>query len=66
MKRGLQRFLFLTTLALALVGGYHLGLRQHDHNNEATTEFATEAHKTQYTCSMHPFIIRDEPGGEKR
>ena len=38
-------------------GGLHLG---HDH--EATGEPGQAEVKVQFTCSMHPFIIRDEPG----
>lgn len=55
-------------IALALGGGYWFGLQQnpgrvpaegqHDHAGEVTEKGA----KQQYTCGMHPFIIRDEPG----
>src|SRR5512133_1488234 len=48
-------------LALALGGGYFLGLSRHDHG-PADSETGQEAAKVQYTCSMHPFIIRDAPG----
>ncbi|WP_310599214.1 efflux RND transporter periplasmic adaptor subunit [Desulfobulbus sp.] len=47
-------------LALALGGGYLLGLNHHDHGTASPT--ADQAAKVQYTCSMHPFIIRDAPG----
>ncbi|MDR2551014.1 MAG: efflux RND transporter periplasmic adaptor subunit [Desulfobulbus sp.] len=50
----------LVCLALALAGGYLLGLSRHDHG--ATAPTAGDAAKVQYTCSMHPFIIRDAPG----
>lgn len=63
MKTGLRRFLLLTVALLALGGGYLLGLRQHDHSSdEVATAPPAEEHKTLYTCSMHPFIIRDKPG----
>jgi len=48
-------------LALALGGGYFLGLSRHDHG-PADSETGQKAAKVQYTCSMHPFIIRDAPG----
>lgn len=48
-------------LALALGGGYLAGLGHRDH--ETTASGSKEgAAKVQYTCSMHPFIIRDAPG----
>ncbi|MBV5317879.1 MAG: efflux RND transporter periplasmic adaptor subunit [Desulfobulbaceae bacterium] len=48
-------------LALALGGGYLLGISRHEH--WASTPVAGQAAaKVQYTCSMHPFIIRDAPG----
>ena len=49
------------SLALALGGGYFLGLSRHDHG-PAVAESGQEEAKVQYTCSMHPFIIRDAPG----
>jgi len=48
-------------LALALGGGYLLGTSRHDHQTPVP-EKGGEAAKVQYTCSMHPFIIRDAPG----
>jgi len=48
-------------LALALGGGYLLGISRHQHGT-STQEAGQEAAKVQYTCSMHPFIIRDAPG----
>jgi len=48
-------------LALALGGGYLIGVSRHEHGPEVT-EGGQEAAKVQYTCSMHPFIIRDAPG----
>ncbi len=51
------------SLALALGGGYLLGTRHQDHEHEALApEKGQTAAKVQYTCSMHPFIIRDAPG----
>lgn len=63
MKTSVQRFVFLVVLGLALGGGYLLGLRQHDHGQPvAASGPGSQEHKVQYTCSMHPFILRDEPG----
>ena len=62
MKTGLQRIVFVLVSILALSGGYLLGLRQHDHDHGSATTADSQEHKVQYTCSMHPFIIRDEPG----
>lgn len=59
MKPMKQTLLVVFGLLLALGGGYLLGLSRHDH---AAPTAGTEAAKTQYTCSMHPFIIRDAPG----
>ncbi|MDO9079495.1 MAG: heavy metal-binding domain-containing protein, partial [Desulfuromonadales bacterium] len=43
------------------VGGYLAGRHSHDFPPDtATVSENEEAH--QWTCSMHPFIIRDEPG----
>ena len=51
----------LIGLALALGGGYWLGRGSHDHDAQ-TAGTGGEIVKVQYTCSMHPFIIRDAPG----
>lgn len=64
----LKIVLVLLALSAALAGGYKLGIERH-----ALPEPAAENHDLQhettevktgqkYTCSMHPFIIRDEPG----
>ena len=51
------------SLALALGSGYLMGTRHHDHEHETPVpEQGQTAAKVQYTCSMHPFIIRDAPG----
>lgn len=43
------------------IGGYLVGRHSHDlPPDKATVSETEEAH--QYTCSMHPFIIRDKPG----
>ena len=43
------------------VGGYLVGRHSHDlPADKATVTESEEAH--QWTCSMHPFIIRDKPG----
>ena len=54
------------SLVSALLSGYYFGWVYHpghspDEHAVATGEKAVVA-KVQYTCSMHPFIIRDEPG----
>lgn len=48
---------------LLLGGGYLVGLRHagHDHGPEEGKSTGQEV-KQQWTCGMHPFIIRDEPG----
>ena len=61
MKTGLRRFILVGVVALALGGGYLLGLR-HDGHDHGKAVNGTEEKKGQYTCSMHPFILRDEPG----
>jgi len=48
-------------LVLALCGGYLIGLSRHDHGS-SVSQTGQDAAKVQYTCSMHPFIIRDAPG----
>jgi len=48
-------------LALALGGGYFLGVHRHERETPVAGA-GGEAAKVQYTCSMHPFIIRDAPG----
>jgi len=42
-------------------GGKYLHEHEHDHEHESLAS-ATEQEKQLYTCSMHPFIIRDKPG----
>jgi Cu(I)/Ag(I) efflux system membrane fusion protein/cobalt-zinc-cadmium efflux system membrane fusion protein len=59
--------LIILLLVIALIGGYFLGrtVAPPGHGTETTMEAGAEKaveEKTQYTCSMHPFIIRDEPG----
>ncbi|MDK9706631.1 MAG: efflux RND transporter periplasmic adaptor subunit [Desulforhopalus sp.] len=64
----MKPILILVALIVALGGGYWFGLQQtpsrapaesgHDHAGEVAETGA----KQQYTCGMHPFIIRDEPG----
>ena len=65
--RILKAVALIIVLIAALGGGYLLGTHRpagHDHaldQQVAKGQAATEK-KQQYTCSMHPFIIRDEPG----
>ncbi len=57
--KGIFLILFLVA---AVGGGYLLGTqRQSSHDHDAAAPAETAA-KQQYTCGMHPFIIRDEPG----
>ncbi|MGD9947018.1 MAG: efflux RND transporter periplasmic adaptor subunit [Desulfobulbus sp.] len=63
MKVVLQRVLLIGVIVFALGGGYLLGLRHQDPDyDQALVATSAHEHKVQYTCSMHPFIIRDEPG----
>ncbi len=64
----LKILLVLLALLAALAGGYKLGMQRHavsesaalsQDNQHETTDVKTGQ---KYTCSMHPFIIRDEPG----
>lgn len=59
----MNRRIAIPLAALAMIGifagGYFAG--SHRHEEHATTAGEQEE-KTQWTCSMHPFIIRDEPG----
>ena len=60
-KASVKRIMVIIGLLLALGGGYLLGTSRHEH------EFPVHDHqqpaaKVLYTCSMHPFIIRDAPG----
>ncbi len=51
----------LAVLAIAgiFAGGYYAGTHRH---GEQVATSGQPAEKTQWTCGMHPFIIRDEPG----
>ena len=65
--RKLASILTVAALAAFLLFAYHFdwlhraGHSEADHAGELTAQSA-EAPATRYTCSMHPFIIRDEPG----
>jgi RND family efflux transporter MFP subunit len=53
--------LMVVVISGAVTGGYYFGARQHDghnHGGETVLEKALQL----WTCGMHPFIIRDEPG----
>ena len=53
----------LAALALALGLGYGLGREQHPGPRPVPVAGKpVKQQKVKYTCSMHPFIIRDEPG----
>lgn len=60
----LKILVLIVVVAAAATGGYQLGVqRQHAHDPQSPVTDATVAEqKQQYTCGMHPFIIRDEPG----
>lgn len=51
--------LVVIILALAAGGGWFL--REMKHSGTATAQKAAQG-KQLYTCSMHPFIIKDKPG----
>ncbi|MFZ5772243.1 MAG: efflux RND transporter periplasmic adaptor subunit [Thermodesulfobacteriota bacterium] len=59
----MKALMIIAAVAAALGAGFYLGHRQAGPAGDtaAVSKPADEA-KTQYTCSMHPFIIRDEPG----
>lgn len=57
---GAKVILVVLGLVLAVGGGYMLGISRHEHVTPTAGKNDVEA--VQYTCSMHPFIIRDAPG----
>lgn len=57
---GVKMVVFAMVLVLATGIGYLVGLNRHQHETPAIG--GTDAAAVQYTCSMHPFIIRDAPG----
>jgi Cu(I)/Ag(I) efflux system membrane fusion protein/cobalt-zinc-cadmium efflux system membrane fusion protein len=58
-RRAGWRIVVVILLAAALGFGYWLGRERH-FPPPGSEQVAEE--KVQYTCGMHPFIIRDEPG----
>lgn len=60
--RAMKWLLILLLIAAALTSGYYLGSRQHLGHDQPGEIAAEKATKQQWTCGMHPFIIRDEPG----
>ena len=58
----LKGLLVVIGLVVALVAGYWAGTARHDHASEAMDKPSAGAEATKWTCGMHPFIIRDEPG----
>ena len=59
-------WLLLGAAALTALGaGFYTDFLRHaghDEADHAADRAGSETEKVQYTCSMHPFIIRDEPG----
>lgn len=61
MKAKIAVPVILLAIACFTLGGYLAGRHSHDlPPDKATLSENGEAH--QWTCSMHPFIIRDKPG----
>jgi Cu(I)/Ag(I) efflux system membrane fusion protein/cobalt-zinc-cadmium efflux system membrane fusion protein len=56
-----KTILLIFGLIVAVGGGYLLGISRHDHTPQVPGQ-GQESAAVQYTCSMHPFIIRDAPG----
>jgi len=64
MKKSTREALtaLLILAAVAAGGGYYLSQHRH-HPHESGDGHNHEAHgPVQYTCPMHPFIIKDKPG----
>jgi len=62
-SRTLTALLIVVAVAAALGLGYVIGGRHGGADRDSAPAGTTaEEAKVQYTCSMHPFIIRDEPG----
>lgn len=61
---GMMKSLLIIVAVAAAVGlGYFVGGRHAGPAGDAASvSEQAEEKKVQYTCSMHPFIIRDEPG----
>jgi len=60
----LKAIAVIVVVIVAATGGYQFG-SQRQHAHEAQSQVKNEAaaeQKQLYTCSMHPFIIRDAPG----
>jgi Cu(I)/Ag(I) efflux system membrane fusion protein/cobalt-zinc-cadmium efflux system membrane fusion protein len=63
-RKRLKLPLIVLGLLIVLVGGYFLMRTEGPggRNTETALNEGETAGKTQFTCGMHPFIIRDEPG----
>lgn len=61
-KKQTITWLLVATLIAALGSGTYFGLFRHAAHDETEHSTSVQGEKVQYTCSMHPFIIRDEPG----
>ncbi|MGW8159760.1 MAG: efflux RND transporter periplasmic adaptor subunit [Desulfoprunum sp.] len=65
--KALKAIVLIIALIAALAGGYLLGTRrpagpEQAHEQQVAKGQAEAEKKQQYTCGMHPFVIRDEPG----
>lgn len=57
-----QACVVLVVFLVAAAVGYLFGLSQPDRHAEESSTHAEHKGDVKYTCSMHPFIIRDAPG----
>ena len=65
--RTVKTVALIIVLIAALVGGYLLGTHRPAGHDQALDQQVAKGQadtekKQQYTCGMHPFVIRDEPG----
>jgi membrane fusion protein, copper/silver efflux system len=58
MNRTVKTVIAVTLLLAAMVSGYLYGRRPAD----SSSAEGRQSQKSEYTCPMHPFIIKDSPG----